>query len=259
MPEHGTWFDVLLGTAYTNLQRAASVLGLPFSEDGTSWIAHQPIQIGHLLLFGLVFFIVVGVAFRVSSRVADPKKVLIPDARFTLLTFSELIVGTTYGMMTDMMGAKAAKYFLPLIGTCAFVIFFSNVMGLIPGFLPPTSNLNVTFGMAIVIFLTTHIYGVREHGLKYFKHFLGPWLPLAPLMLPIELISHAVRPVTLGVRLMANMTADHLVVGIFIGLVPFVVPIPMYLMGVIVVTVQTLVFCLLSAIYISFAIAHEEH
>jgi F-type H+-transporting ATPase subunit a len=123
-----------------------------------------------------------------------------------------------------MMGKKAAKFFLPLIGTCAFMIFFSNVFGLVPGFQPPTANLNTTMAMALVIFFATHIFGVKENGLGYFKHFLGPFLPLAPLMLPIELISHIARPLTLAVRLMANMTADHLVLGIFLTLGPWLVP-----------------------------------
>jgi len=157
------------------------------------------------------------------------------------------------------MGKKPARYFLPLIGTCAFFILFSNAMGLVPGFLPPTSVLNITLGCGVIIFLATHIYGVKENGLAYFKHFLGPIWWMAPLMLPIELVSHFVRPISLGVRLMANMTADHMVLSIFIGLVPFVIPIPMYVLGTIVVAVQTLVFCLLSTVYISMAIEHHEH
>jgi F-type H+-transporting ATPase subunit a len=144
-------------------------------------------------------------------------------------------------------------------------------MGLIPGFLPPTDNLNTTFAMAIVIFFATHVYGVKEHGVvKYFGHFFGPPVPwwiawfIRPLVFLIELISHFVRPVTLAVRLMANMTADHLVLGIFVGLFAalglFLLPVPVvfYIMGCLVVTVQTLVFCLLSVIYIALAIQHEE-
>ncbi len=119
--------------------------------------------------------------------------------------------------------------------------------------------MNTTVACAVVIFFATHIYGVKEHGLPYFKHFFGPIWWLAWLIFPIELIGHIVRPVTLSVRLMANMTADHLVLAIFLGLVPFLVPVPMYFMGCIVVTVQTLVFCLLSAIYIGLAVAHEGH
>jgi F-type H+-transporting ATPase subunit a len=137
-------------------------------------------------------------------------------------------------------------------------------MGLVPGFLPPTGSFNVTLACGVIIFFATHIFGVREHGLAYFKHFFGPiiaWyaLPLMLLMLVIEVISHIVRPISLGIRLMANMFADHTVLGVFVGLVPFLVPVPILLLGSLVVVVQTLVFCVLSTVYISMAIEHESH
>ncbi len=226
---------------------------------GPTWLGHASPGVQHVFGAGFVLFVLACVGALAMARVRTTERALVPDDRLTIATFVELFVSAVYEMMADMMGRKAAKFFLPLIGTCAFVIFFSNVLGLVPGFLPPTDNLNTTFAMAMVIFFATHVFGVKEHGLPYFKHFLGPYLPLAPLMLPIELISHVARPVTLAVRLMANMTADHLVLTIFLGLVPFLVPLPMYAMGCIVVTVQTLVFCLLSTVYISMAIAHEGH
>jgi F-type H+-transporting ATPase subunit a len=125
----------------------------------------------------------------------------------------------------------------------------------------------------MVIFFTTHIYGFREHGPGYLKHFFGPVrnvvaIPLMLLMFVIELISHAARPATLGIRLMANMTADHMVLGQFAELPATLIspavwwlPIawPMYFLGTIVVVVQTLVFCILSVVYISMAIEHEDH
>ena len=257
MPEHGSWFDVLLGTFYLNMQHAAGAFG--FNESHSTWIGHAPIRLQHVVGYAFVVVLLGILAFRVNRQIADVKAALIPEDRLTLRTFFELLVGAVYKMMSDMMGPKAAKFFLPLIGTCAFVILFSNVLGLIPGFIPPTDNLNTTLAMGLVIFITTHIFGLKEHGPRYLKHFLGPFLPLAPLMLIIELISHIVRPLTLAIRLMANMTADHMVLGVFISLTFVIVPIPMYVMGCIVVTVQTLVFCMLSSIYISLAIAHEDH
>lgn len=257
MPDHGSWFDVLFGTLLFNLQNALATLN--FTEDGTSWIAHSPPGVQHVLGYGFVVLLLILVGLRVSGQVRNVGKALVPEDQLTIRTFVELIVGAVYNMMVDMMGKKAAKFFLPLIAACAFVIFFSNVLGLIPGFLPPTDNLNTTLAMAAVIFFVTHVFGVKEHGIAYFKHFFGPLWWLAPLMFVIEIISHLVRPASLAIRLMANMTADHKVLAIFTGLVPFVVPIPMLVMGCIVVSVQTLVFCLLSAIYIQLAIAHEEH
>ncbi len=257
MPHGESWFSFLPN--YEALLRLARGLSAPVSHDGLTWYAHQPIGVQHVL--GLILVLVLllvlgGVAF---AQVRNAHQAIAPEERFTVRTFMELFTGYVYNSMADMMGRKAAKFFLPLIGTCAFVIFFSNALGLVPFFPVPTSNLNTTLAMALVIFLSTHVFGVKEHGLAYFKHFFGPVWWLAPLMLPIELISHIARPVTLSVRLMANMTADHLVLGIFLSLVPWIVPLPLYFLGCIVVTVQTLVFCLLSTVYISMAIAHEGH
>jgi F-type H+-transporting ATPase subunit a len=142
------------------------------------------------------------------------------------------------------------------------------LIGLLPGFSPATDNFNTTLALGVIIFVTTHIYGLKENGWKHVKHFFGPIWWLAPLMVVIETISHLVRPLSLGIRLMANMMADHMVLTIFLGLLPTAylmrlwlpIPLPMYLLGTIVVLVQTLVFCLLSTIYIAMAIEqHEEH
>ena len=254
MPHGESWFSVLLASLYDNL---AHNLDAVF---GPSYKGHHPItNVQHV--FGLSFVLIVLTIFSVIAYtgVRDAKSAIVPEGKLTIRTFVELFVGYVYDNMASVMGKKAAKFFLPLIGACAFVIFFSNVLGLIPGMEPPTSNLNTTVVLAVIIFLSTHIFGVKEHGLAYFKHFLGPWLPLAPLMLPIELISHAARPLSLSLRLMANMTADHMVLGVFLGLVPWLVPLPVYALGCIVVIVQTLVFCLLSTVYISMAIAHDGH
>jgi len=261
MPHGHSWFDVLLGTFYKNVEHAAAALG---TEEGVTWYKHQEITVQHVFASVFVLIVLLILSLMVLGKIRNTEKAIVPEDRFTLRTAFELVVSATYGSMSEMMGPKAAKYFLPLIGTCAFLIFFSNAMGLVPGFLPATDNLNTTAAYAIIIFIATHVYGIREHGIGYFKHFFGPiikWyaLPLMLLIFVIEVVSHIVRPVTLAVRLMANMFADHMVLTIFLGLVPFIVPIPMYMMGVIVVTVQTIVFCLLSMVYISMAIAHEEH
>ena len=267
MPHGETWFSLL--PFHARMMQLAHLLSKPFNEEGKTWYAHQEPGVQHIYAALFVLFMLVFVAVVTETSIRDSGKDLLPHDKLTIRNFVELFVGTAYSMMSDIMGQKAARYFLPLIGTCAFFIFFSNVLGLIPGFAPPTDNLNTTLACGLLIFATTHIYGLKENGWNHIKHFFGPWLglwglPLNILMLFIELISHFVRPLSLGIRLMANMTADHLVLTIFCGLLPaalfFVpVPLPMYLLGSLVVVVQTLVFCLLSTVYIAMAIEHQEH
>jgi F-type H+-transporting ATPase subunit a len=157
------------------------------------------------------------------------------------------------------MGEHNAARFFPLIGALWMFILFGNLFALIPGFVSPNDTLKTNVGLALLVFFLTHYYGVKEHGLAYFKHFLGPTLALAPLMLPIELISHLARPMSLAVRLMGNMMADHKVVMSFFALVPILVPIPFLLLGLLVCLIQALVFCTLAMVYIGMAIEHEEH
>jgi len=160
--------------------------------------------------------------------------------------------------MVPMMGQKGAKFFLPLIGTCAFMILGSNLLGLIPGSIAPTSTLNTTLPCALVILVTTHYFGLKEHGVGHITHLFGPvrrWfaLPLMLLLFAVESTSHfLIHPATLSVRLMVNMYADHQVLSIVYG------ALPLYALGLLVCIVQTVVFCLLSTVYISMAIAHDE-
>jgi F-type H+-transporting ATPase subunit a len=184
---------------------------------------------------------------------------IVPPRKFTLRNLFEMFTDAVLGIAEGVMGEKNARRFLPLIGTLAFFIFFSNALALLPGFIPPTSTLKTNVALALTVFVLTHAMGVKEHGLAYFKHFLGPVIWLAPLMLPIELVSHIARPLSLSLRLLGNIAADHKVVSAFFFLVPLIVPVPFLILGTMVVIVQTLVFCLLSMVYIQGAVAHEGH
>jgi F-type H+-transporting ATPase subunit a len=124
---------------------------------------------------------------------------------------------------------------------------------------PPTSNLNVTLGCALLVFIAFNYFGIKENGWGYFAHLAGPKWYLAPLIFPIEVFSTCVRLVTLSIRLMVNIAVDHLVASIFIGLIALFVPVPLMFLAIIVVLVQTLVFCLLSSIYIGLATEHADH
>jgi F-type H+-transporting ATPase subunit a len=189
----------------------------------------------------------------------DNKDRLIPEAKMSKRNFFEIIIDATLGIAEGVMGRKKAERFLPLIGTLVFFIFFNNIIGLIPGFVPATDTLKTNLALSVLVFLMTHVYGVMEHGIGYFKHFFGPVWYLAWLMFPIEVISHLARPVSLSLRLLGNIFADHKVLSSFFVLVPILVPLPFLILGILVCTVQTLVFSLLTMVYIEMATAHEEH
>lgn len=261
MGEHDTWFDYLPG--FQNLKEFAS----HYLAREWRWQMFQDTHftLGHvfslIVAMGFVFYAAFKWNARTKAALANKggTEGLVPPPRFGLVNLVEMFTEAVYNTMVGVMGPKNAKKYLVFIGSLAFFIFFSNVLALIPGFLPPTDTLKTNLALSGCVFLMTHIYGVKENGLGYFKHFLGPSLPLAPLMLVIEIISHIARPVSLALRLMGNMAADHKVTMVFFGLVPLLVPVPFLVLGMVVVVVQTLVFCLLTMVYISMAVAHEEH
>ena len=168
----------------------------------------------------------------------------------------ELFTDTVGKFLDDIIGHGGRRFMAP-IGTFAVLILLSNLLGLIPGFMPPTGNIIVTASLALCSFVVYNFYGIRAQGFGYIKHFLGPVAVLAPLFFPIEIISHLARPLSLSIRLFGNIFGDHQVSGVFIHLVPFLVPIPFILLGLLVAVIQTLVFCLLSMIYIAEAVEHH--
>ncbi len=167
-----------------------------------------------------------------------------------LQNFMEVIVGGIENMVVETMGEHGRPFF-PLIATLALFILVSNLIGLVPGFYPPTANINTTAACAVIVFVATHVVGIKEHGFKYVKHFMGPIIWLAPMMFFIEVIGHVSRVISLTLRLFGNMNGHELVLMIFFGLAPFLVPLPMMLMGVLVSFIQAFVFMLLAMIYIS--------
>jgi F-type H+-transporting ATPase subunit a len=208
--------------------------------------------------------LLVFLALAVRAKVTDHDKSVVPEAKLTLRTFFEIFVGYWYGTMKDMMGPKRAKRYFPLVGTLACFILFSNALGLIPGFIPPTSNWNITMGCALLVFVMFNYYGLKENGFAYIKHLFGPYIgwwaiPINLLLFVIETVSTLIRPLTLSVRLMLNMAVDHLLVTLMLGIFPLFLPIPVMILSTLVVVVQVMVFCLLTSIYISLATEHEEH
>jgi F-type H+-transporting ATPase subunit a len=167
-----------------------------------------------------------------------------------------------HSLLDDFVGPKGRRY-LPLIGTMFLLIWLSNLAGLVPGLMAPTSNLNVTLGCALTVWVFYHVQGIREQGVvAYLKHFAvppGSPVAMAPLMLIIELISHLARVMSLTLRLFGNIFGEELVIIILAGLVPFVVPLPMMFLGLLTGTLQALIFVILTMVYLGAAVAVEHH
>jgi F-type H+-transporting ATPase subunit a len=209
------------------------------------------------ILHAAVVSIILIVAAVLLNRSLRGGRVMPEEKTFTVPNMMDLAVGGLLNFMEELMGPSARR-FLPLIGTTAFFILFSNLLGTIPGFDPPTSNLNTTIACALVIFSATHYVGFKTHGISYLKHFMGPVIWLAPLMFIVEIIGHLARVLSLSFRLFGNMFGDHLLLAIFVGLVPLMVPVVFMGLGLFIAFIQAFVFTLLSIIYITGAL-EEAH
>ncbi len=216
-----------------------------------------PVHTANAILIALIIVIMVllGTA---KLRQKSPEENIIPDGNFNIQNLLETIVEMLLKLISDTMGSEIARDFLFIIGGSTFFILFSNLSGLVPGFTPPTDNLNTTAACALTVFFLTHYFGWKEHGVKYLKQFTGPFLWLAPLMIPIEIIGHLARPMSLSLRLFGNIMGDHLVAAIFVMLAPLFIPVPLAFLGLFVAFVQTFVFILLSMAYFSGAISHDH-
>jgi F-type H+-transporting ATPase subunit a len=171
----------------------------------------------------------------------------------------ELFVEFLEEQLESNIGHDGHKY-LNIIGTFAIFIVFCNLLGLIPGMISPTSNINVPAGCAAMVFLYYQFQGIKKQGIvTYVKHFMGPVIFLAPLMLPIELIGHLARPVTLTIRLFANIMAEEMVIVIFFGIIPLLIPLPFMAFAIFGGLLQAFIFCTLSMVYLGGAVATEEH
>jgi F-type H+-transporting ATPase subunit a len=206
----------------------------------------------HLVVVSYTWFVMAMLAL--FSFLATRRMNVLPG-RFQ--NVMEVIIGGFDSLLTDTMGHEGRKFF-PLIATLGLYILISNLLGLIPGFESPTANLNTTVSMAVVVFVMTHIVGVKVHGVKYFKQFMGPVWWLTPLMMPIEIISHLSRPLSLSVRLFGNIMGEDIVLMVVLLLVPLLVPLPVFVLMIFTSCIQTLVFMLLAMMYIAGAM-EEAH
>jgi F-type H+-transporting ATPase subunit a len=226
----------------------------PFTWFGA--IGHLEGAWEHLGVSVLVVLVLLLFGMKVRAGLADTDGAIEPEEGVTARNVAETFVEAIMSIAKSAIPEHPERY-VPLLATLFAFILVANVLGLVPGFAPPTSTFNITFALGMVSFGAYHAYGVREQGLgTYLKHFLGPVMFIAPLMFIIEMFSHAFRPISLGVRLYANMFADHTVIEIFTGLTYAVIPVIFYCLGFFVCIVQSFVFTMLSAIYISGAVSH---
>ncbi len=184
-----------------------------------------------------------------------------PASSFSIKGFFELVLEFIVGL-ADMVIGDQGRRFVPMFAAIFLYVWVNNLVGLIPGMNPATDNINTTLALGLFSFAVYNFYGFKEHGIAYLKHFLGPLLLLAPLMLAIEIVGHLVRPLTLGLRLQGNILADHTVISVFVGMFEnnWYIPVPaiFYAMGVFVACMQAFVFTMLSMIYVSMAISHDH-
>ena len=219
--------------------------------------------------FVIVLLLLASVAVR--RRIADTHGGIIPDEGVTIRNVAEVIVEGLTGLAKTTMGPEWKKWF-PFVGAMFFFILIGNLLGLIPGLAGLTDNVNTAAAWAIISYALFNYVGIREHGIKnYLMKYMGPsfytWhvggkhihvRPLFFLFLPLETILDAVRMVTLTIRLIANMYADHAVIGAFLLIVPFGVPAIFIGLGMLVCVLQAFVFSLLTMIYINMAL-QEAH
>jgi len=173
--------------------------------------------------------------------------------------FMEAFIQGTISMGNDTIGKERARKYLPLILTIGLFVLISNLIGIIPGFESPTSNINITLPLALVVFIYYNYEGIREKGAKaYFAHFMGPVPLLAPLMFPIELLSHTSRIVSLSFRLFGNIKGDDLFLAVLLMLVPFFAPLPAYALLTFFALLQTFIFMILTYVYLAGAVLIDD-
>jgi F-type H+-transporting ATPase subunit a len=223
----------------------------------TSLIPGVGHELAHVATAGIIAGGLILVGVRARSSLGSGDEAIIPASKFSIRSLLELAVEFIVGLSDMIIGEHGRKY-VPFFATLFCFILVNNLMGVFPGVAPATENINLTFAMGCFSFICYNIFGLKEHGIGYFKHFLGPFLPLFFIMLPIELVSNFIRPFTLAMRLANVMGGDHTVLGVFLDLIPIGVPIPFYILGIFVCFVQAFVFTLLSMVYVSMATAHEH-
>jgi F-type H+-transporting ATPase subunit a len=235
------------------MEHESSILYAPFNTLWHSVQHRYAWDVPDHVIMALLVLTISAVLFPLMSRKISREN----PSHFQQLL--ELVVGGLRDLLRDIIGHEGDRH-LYIIGSFAVFIFLSNIFALFFFLQPPTSNPNTTFGLALCAFVYYNYQGIKAQGIvHYLKHFMGPMLILAPLMIPIEIIGHLARILSLGMRLFGNIFGEHAATGIFMGMLPFVLPWPMMGLGIFGAFLQTFVFIMLTMVYIGGATVVEEH
>jgi F-type H+-transporting ATPase subunit a len=221
-----------------------------FTFSGLINPSHDFIFVFHVILVALI---ALGLA-----KLATSKMKLVPSGVQNVV---EAYLEGVVSMGKDVIGEELARKYLPLVATLGFMVFLSNAIGIIPGFESPTSNLNMTLALALMVFTYYNFEGIRVNGvIHYFAHFMGPLKALAPLMFPIEIVSHLSRVISLSFRLFGNIKGDDLFLAVILMLAPWIAPLSAYTILVFSGILQTFIFMILTYVYLAGAVLiSEEH
>ncbi len=200
--------------------------------------------------------VLVAIIAIILAKLATSKLQVIPGAMQNVF---EALLGGIITMAKDVIGAEKARQYLPLTATIAIFVFLANAIGIIPGFEAPSSSLSFTLTLALVVFVFYNFEGIRTFGIiKYFAHFAGPVKALAPLMFPIEIISHCSRLVSLSFRLFGNIKGDDMFLLVMLMLAPWVAPLPAYLILTFMAFLQAFIFMILTYVFLAGAVLASE-
>ena len=243
-----SWFQLVPGVGDDTLLAAA----------GITKYTHVHLH-AWLACFAVIIFAVLARMGLEAAKKRQGLEKYYADEGFSARNIAEVFVDGLSGIMGDILTKADIKIFFPFIGSLFVYIFACNIMGIFPGFLPPTDNINTNVGMAVVVFLLFNVVGLKRDWKNYLQHIMGPVIYLAPCMIVVELISLVVRPIALTIRLTGNMFGDHTVFTIMSDLTVIFIPCIFLMLAMLVSTIQAFVFSLLTTIYIGLSVPHHDH
>jgi len=224
-------------------------VGEVFTFFGLINHSHGFIIVAHVILTAIIVLAI--------AKAATSSMQIVPRG---VQNVAEIYLNGVVEMGKDVIGEEKARQYLPLVATIGLFVLVANVIGIIPGFESPTSNINVTLALALIVFVYYNYEGIRKNGVvKYFAHFMGPEKLLAPLMFPIEIVSHLSRIISLSFRLFGNIKGDDLFLAVILMLAPVVAPLAPYALLTFSALLQAFIFMILTYVYLAGAVLIDDH